>query len=277
MEYLSRFLKKMGNLLDFRFHPMCKNQQRTHLTFKDDLMIFSKATETSIKKVMEVLQHFSSTTGLVANNDKSNIFIVGVGDDMKEKLLRMTGFTSGTFPIRYLGLPLSPKKWNKLECHQLCLKITERIRGAANKHLSYAGRLQEVDKLCRGLLWGNTEETNKKHLVAWEKICRPKGQGGPNIKGWKYSVGNGYQDLLGARANEETAKIIWTSIAMPKHRFILWLAAQERLLTKVRVHGMGLKCDTIECELCVENEVEDAAHLFHNCTWTKTVWSKVQH
>ncbi|XP_059309987.1 uncharacterized protein LOC132061139 [Lycium ferocissimum] len=281
MEYLSRVLKKMGNLPNFRFHPMCKKMQLTHLTFADDLMKFCKATETSI--------HFPS----------------GIWD-------YYCHLRSGT-------------NWSVINCVLRSLKESE---GAV--FILSQSVLKEVDKLYRGFLWGNTEETRKINLVDWEKICRPKGQCGLNIKGYKfwnlasvgkliwwivektdllwvkwvhgiymnntddfwnhippsdcswywkklhkiksrmtnwhsnghyclttsgkYSVGNGYQDLLRARAKVETANLIWTSIALPKHRFILWLAAQERLLTKVRVHGMGLKCDTIEFELCAENE-----------------------
>ncbi|WMV47061.1 hypothetical protein MTR67_040446 [Solanum verrucosum] len=46
---------------------------------------------------------------------------------------------------RYLGLPLSSKKWNKLECHQLILKITNRIKTGHVVQLSYAGRLQIIN------------------------------------------------------------------------------------------------------------------------------------
>lgn len=64
------------------------------------------------------------TTGLAANLEKSNIFIAGVEDDTNNSLSDLTGFSLGSFPIRYLGLPFSPKKWSKLECHQLLEKIT---------------------------------------------------------------------------------------------------------------------------------------------------------
>ncbi|XP_059315479.1 uncharacterized protein LOC132066113 [Lycium ferocissimum] len=260
MEYLSRVLNKMGNLPNFRYHPMCKGQKLTHLAF--------------------------------ANTEKSNIFIAGVDEDMKERLLRQTGFTGAVFI-----LPQSVVK--------------------------------EVDKLCRGFLWGNTEDKKKINLVAWEKICQPKSHGGLNIKrckvwniasvgkliwwimeksdllwvkwvheiyihngedfwthippkdsswywrtlhkvkvrmtSWysaghyrltatgKYSVVGAYQKLIGDGTKEDIAGLIWTKLAQPKHRFILWLAAQGRLLTKDRIHGMGLYCDTIECELCDGN------------------------
>ncbi|XP_060216727.1 uncharacterized protein LOC132644165 [Lycium barbarum] len=179
MEYLSRVLEKMAKLPDFRYHPMCKQQGLTHLVFADDLMIFCKGQTTFVRRIMEALMHFSEVT-------------------------------VGSFPIRYLGLPLSPKKWNKLECNQLCQKITEKIRAVSTRHLSYAGKLhiinsilfslqnfwgslfilpqsvlKEVDKKCREFLWGSTTEKKKISLVAWEKLCRPKHQGGLNIKGCK--------------------------------------------------------------------------------------------
>ncbi|XP_019236233.1 PREDICTED: uncharacterized protein LOC109216524 [Nicotiana attenuata] len=52
MEYLSRVLKCMSNLADFKFHPMCKNLKLTHLIFVDDLMIFCKGKKESVARVM---------------------------------------------------------------------------------------------------------------------------------------------------------------------------------------------------------------------------------
>lgn len=75
MEYLSRVLNKMSALPDFRFHPMCKGTKLTHLIFADDLMIFCKGNVSSVSRVMEALTHFSEVTGLVANMDKSSIFL----------------------------------------------------------------------------------------------------------------------------------------------------------------------------------------------------------
>lgn len=64
MEYLSRTLKRMSNLPDFHFHPMCKKLKLTHLVFADDLMIFCKGDIQSVARVMEALNHFSKVTGL---------------------------------------------------------------------------------------------------------------------------------------------------------------------------------------------------------------------
>ncbi|KAG5629493.1 hypothetical protein H5410_001210 [Solanum commersonii] len=62
----------------------------------------------------------------------------------KEQLIRLTGFTQGVFPIKYLGLPLTSKRWSKMECQALIDKITERIKTTYARQLSYAGRLQVI-------------------------------------------------------------------------------------------------------------------------------------
>lgn len=80
----------MSQLPDFRYHLMCKEKQLTHLTFVDDLMLFCKGNEATVRRVMEAIMHFSTTTGLEANTEKSNMYITGVDDELKEKLLEIT-------------------------------------------------------------------------------------------------------------------------------------------------------------------------------------------
>ncbi|XP_075080270.1 uncharacterized protein LOC142165795 [Nicotiana tabacum] len=98
----------------------------THLLFADDLMIFCKWDIRSIQRIMEALNHFSCITRLVANSDESNIFLAGLTSEMQEEIIAMTGFVPRTFPIKYLGLPLSSKKWSKMERQQLLDKITKK-------------------------------------------------------------------------------------------------------------------------------------------------------
>ncbi|XP_019254086.1 PREDICTED: uncharacterized protein LOC109232821 [Nicotiana attenuata] len=125
MEYLSKILKTVSMLPDFKYHPpMCKPMKLTHLILADDLIIFCKGNESSVNRIMEALSHFSDVTGLVANMETSSIFMAGIDDSTQEKLLARTSFTFGTLPIKYLGLPISPQKWNKLDYHMLVEKIT---------------------------------------------------------------------------------------------------------------------------------------------------------
>ncbi|WMV42413.1 hypothetical protein MTR67_035798 [Solanum verrucosum] len=156
---------------------------------------------------MEALDHFSAAIGLEDNLDKSNVYLAGIDKSVRIQILARTGFSKGVFPIKYLGLPLSPKKWKKIECWSLIDKIAHRIKVAYSKQLSYAGRLQvinvllfsihsfwgaifilpqsilkKVDQICRDFLWGSSADKKKVALVAWGKVCFPKRQGGLTIK-----------------------------------------------------------------------------------------------
>ncbi|KAG5586569.1 hypothetical protein H5410_047003 [Solanum commersonii] len=81
-----------------------------HHIFADDLIIFYKGYDASVKRVGEALLHFSQATGLRANSEKSSIYLAGVKDDMRQRLLELTGLELGKFLMRYLDLPLSPRK-----------------------------------------------------------------------------------------------------------------------------------------------------------------------
>lgn len=91
MKYLSNVLKTMSMLPDFKLHPMCKPLKLTHLIFADDLMVFCKGDDRSVNRIVEALTHFSDVTGLIANMEKSNIFPVGVADNVKQQLLIVVG------------------------------------------------------------------------------------------------------------------------------------------------------------------------------------------
>lgn len=45
--------------------------------------------------------------------------------------------------------------------------------------------VKEVDKKCTEFLWSISKEGRKIDLVSWDSICRPKSQGGLNIKNCK--------------------------------------------------------------------------------------------
>lgn len=42
--------------------------------------------------------------------------------------------------------------------------------------------LQTLDKLSKEFIWGSTSEKKKQHLLSWDRICRPKFEGGLGIR-----------------------------------------------------------------------------------------------
>nr|XP_016463101.1 PREDICTED: uncharacterized protein LOC107786164 [Nicotiana tabacum] len=321
MEYLSRILKIASRLPDFGYHPMCKPTKLTHISFADDLMLFCKGNVSSVNRLMEALNHFSATTGLIANMDKSSIFLAGIDDNTKEQLLQRTGF------VLVFILPQSV--------------------------------LKEVDKICREYLWGGSVDKKKRvALLSWEKICQPKKLGGLNIKGckewniasvgkliwqlqvnkeslwvkwvysiymktetnfwehkppmdcnwyWKklnslkermqewyvqgryvltvngeYSITRSYLDIIGSHSRMRIAELVWTAMAQPRHRFIMWLAIHGRLLTRERLLKLQIPVENMYCCLCDAQVMETNTHLFGECDWFQNVkqelvqWTGIQ-
>ncbi|GAU38761.1 hypothetical protein TSUD_64920 [Trifolium subterraneum] len=44
---------------------------------------------------------------------------------------------------------------------------------------------QEVEQICRNFIWGTTTEARKVHLIAWDKLCHPKSEGGLRFRNLK--------------------------------------------------------------------------------------------
>ncbi|KAM3324089.1 hypothetical protein P3S67_005240 [Capsicum chacoense] len=113
-------------------------------------------------------------------------------------LSELTGYSKGTLPFRYFGVPISAKKLSKIDCEVLIDKITMRIKRWGTRHLSYADRVVLVNDvllhihsywasifilpkrvlkkttICRNFLWEGKVGSNKSPLVAWDLVCRPK-------------------------------------------------------------------------------------------------------
>jgi len=62
--------RKIQEPTQFKFHPYCKALKITHLSFVDDLLIFTAADLPSTKLVKEGLEEFKVASGLDINPSK---------------------------------------------------------------------------------------------------------------------------------------------------------------------------------------------------------------
>lgn len=79
------------------------------------------------------------------------MFICGVNDYVKQELLDLVGIQEGSFPLKYLGIPLKPTKWNGHDCAPVIEKIRKLITCWGTRHLSYAGRIQLINSVIYGI------------------------------------------------------------------------------------------------------------------------------
>ncbi|XP_062112719.1 uncharacterized protein LOC133823882 [Humulus lupulus] len=180
------------------------------------LMEPKQGSLSSVKVIKNVLREFSSVTGLHINENKSQIFFGGISDAEKLHLSVELKLTEGLFPLKYLGVPMRPTKWKHEDCDIIIQKIKMRLHTWASRHLSFAGRMQlihsvlfglrnywmsifvlpqsiikEIERLCRGFLWGVNGNRCKIHMASWEKVCLPKvfgGLGFRNGQRWNHAI-----------------------------------------------------------------------------------------
>ncbi|XP_010430719.1 PREDICTED: uncharacterized protein LOC104714953 [Camelina sativa] len=87
----------------------------------------------------------------------------------------------------------------------------------------------------------------------------------------RFSSSDTWQQLRHPRQTVNWYRGIWFSGSIPKHSFILWLAAKNRLMTGDRLATWNRGVDTA-CVFC-QAPMETLEHLFFTCSYTSWVWA----
>lgn len=211
IEYLSRLLKARIDDSEFNFHAKCAMHNITHLAFADDLMLMARGDPISVEILADILAEFGETSGLRANRLKSSLFLAGVRGSDRAAIENILGFAVGSFPFRYLGIPLAASRLRGADNSPLIEKIADLIKAWTSLTISYAGRLEllrsvvqgvscywlsifpipasvidKIEGMCRVFLWGS-----KVSQVAWRQVCLPKEEGGLgllDLKTWNKAL-----------------------------------------------------------------------------------------
>ena len=85
------------------------------------------ALKVDIRKAYDT-NRFERFSGLQVNKQKGVVFLTGVNDDVKYDLLNATGFSLGSFPLKYLGVPLISTRLSHSDYQPLLDKIMARIQ-----------------------------------------------------------------------------------------------------------------------------------------------------
>ncbi|CAI9089562.1 OLC1v1024153C1 [Oldenlandia corymbosa var. corymbosa] len=95
----------VGRKTSFRFFNMWLQDQEY------DLIILRGADIHTVTKVKKTMEEFEATTGLRINFNKSNVYVAGVSNTIADQIQSVLGFEKGNFPMKYLGMPISPTAW----------------------------------------------------------------------------------------------------------------------------------------------------------------------
>ncbi|GKA27215.1 RNA-directed DNA polymerase, eukaryota, reverse transcriptase zinc-binding domain protein [Tanacetum coccineum] len=146
MEVFSLTLhKKISEEPNFKYHFGCKSLKITHLSFADDLLVFSPRDVKSIKVIKSALESFSEVSGLYPNLGKSTIFYGRRAQLIVSVLASIQVYWASVFKLPSMVI-------------------------------------KDIERLFKGFLWNKGELKRGKDKVTWNEVCQPKQNGGLGIK-----------------------------------------------------------------------------------------------
>ena len=101
--------------------------------FADDLFVFCKATDVTAVNFKHFHDNFKIFSGLGVNWGKSVVFFSNCVTHDQVIILDILNVQKGSFPMKYLGIPLSPKKLSFKDYQPLLGKIQQRLAGWKSK------------------------------------------------------------------------------------------------------------------------------------------------
>lgn len=182
--------------------------------------------EASVMK--KVLDSFSGATSQEINWAKSEIFFFHTEVGSQRAIARLFGIKIGQLPGKFLGLPLFARAGRTDIWKDLLDGCKGKMEGWKSKWLSLVDRLlmlktivstmpifpmacfklpgtviKNMQKKMRKFLWNGNQEQDKIPLMAWDKVCKPKGGGGVGLHDWKL-----INEAMGA-------KLVWQMYSKP--------------------------------------------------------------
>ncbi|XP_074298750.1 uncharacterized protein LOC141629679 [Silene latifolia] len=265
MEYLSRVLTYVTDIMKFKYHPLCAPLKLSHLMFADDLLLFSKGDVSSIKVLLRAFATFSKASGLLMSPSKTSAYFNGVDVGVKQDILQVAGLVLVNSVLTTLY-----NYW-------------------VNIFIIPKGVLSRLNAICRSYIWDGKSDLLRVPLVSWDKVCAPKNEGGLGIRdsySWNiaamgyqggqwlldskgYKVNSGYELLRNKFQVVQWDKYVWSDWNVPKHSFVGWLIAREALQVKAKLFALGISQND-QCLLCGTGG-ETHEHLFQQCPYSQRI------
>lgn len=159
---------------------------------------------------MECLNDFCAISGQVISPAKEKLFLSPNFHKLTAREISARCQIPLTADLgKYLGVPLIHKRVSKTTYYHILEKVQDRLAGWKAEQLSMAGRTllvqsvtsaipvytmqttripeainQEIDRRNCRFVWGNKDNKKRKqkHLVAWDKVCKAKKEGGLGLR-----------------------------------------------------------------------------------------------
>jgi hypothetical protein len=122
-------------------HPLIPDAACPVLQYAGDTLLFLCDSPCAAIALKQVLEDFTTATGLAINYHKSTFVPLHLEADYTHRISSILGCPVSTFPQPYLGLPLSASKLHNVDFQPLISKCDKYLSGWRGRLLSTGGRL----------------------------------------------------------------------------------------------------------------------------------------
>ena len=190
------------------FYMEKRGPQVSHLSFADDVIIFTLGGKRSIELIMQKLTDYEECSGQLINRNKSHFMVhTNAYPPTVASIKAITVFTQKDSPITYLGCPLYIGRQRISHFSGIISKVVDKISGWQTKMLSYGGKatlikyvlqslpihllssvsplstvLTEIEKLNADFYWGMKNGRKRYHWASWDTLCHPCDEGGVGFR-----------------------------------------------------------------------------------------------
>ncbi|XP_052886915.1 uncharacterized protein LOC128295389 [Gossypium arboreum] len=179
-----------------------------HLFFADDALLFVRNKKRDVEELVSIIAHFSRASGQEINKDKSMIlFSPKTPRDSRLSVSSLLGMRTVEKLDSYLGLPLPVGRKKSLAFTDIINRCTCRVKSWSKHLLSYGGKevfikaiiqaipsyafsvflapkgtIEELHSQMGRMWWTNNDKMRGWAMMAWRKMCHPKGMGGMGFR-----------------------------------------------------------------------------------------------
>ncbi|GLU16149.1 hypothetical protein SLE2022_325970 [Rubroshorea leprosula] len=245
----------------------------SHLFYADNLMLFAQASRAQLDVIMDVLNQFSSSSGIpIIHGLHSSKHYEYILEKMQKKLASWKG----------ANMSLAGRK-------VLVQSVTASILTYTMQSILLPNATCDaIDHLNRDFLWGSNSGVRKPHPLGW-RILKGENALWCRVMQAKYLRGRNFMEV----GNMVGASFIWRGIVKCRSilqqgvhwrigsgeklhcaeriRLFVWLLVRGRVLT----NSVRVACHMAPLPLCprCDSSNETPIHLLRDCFYAKTVWS----